>query len=110
MAVGQVAVKWPLLLQAASLPVFEGAVVCIPTAMSLPAFLGLRHPVGMLPVLPFKVAWKVLWLAIVALPHLPAHDVDAATGDMPSSVLFVAAVIAVTPWEYVWNRHAAAVH
>lgn len=108
MGVGLMIAKWPLLLQAASLPVLEGAVVCILTAMSLLAFLGLRHPVAMLPILLFEVAWKVLWLALVALPHLLANDVDAATGAMLFTVLFVAAIIAVTPWDYAWKRYAAA--
>lgn len=105
MAVGLMIVKWPLLLQAASMPVIEGAVVCILTAMSLLAFLGLRYPIGMLPILLFEVIWKVLWLAIVALPHLIANDVDAATGEMLFRNLFVVAILAVTPWDYVWRRY-----
>jgi hypothetical protein len=45
MGVGLVIVKWPILLQGAapSLPVFEGVVACLLTAMSLLAFLGLRY-------------------------------------------------------------------
>jgi hypothetical protein len=61
MGVGLVLVKWPVLLQnAPSLPVGEGVVACLLTAMSLLAFLGLRYPVRMLPILLFEVAWKVL--------------------------------------------------
>ena len=56
MGVGLVIVKWPLLLHAPSLPVMEGVVTCLLTAMSLLAFLGLRYPVGMLPILLFEVA------------------------------------------------------
>ena len=105
MAVGLMIVKWPLLLQASSMPVFEGVVVCILTAMSLLALLGLRYPIGMLPILLFESIWKVLWLAIVALPHLIANDMDAATETMLFSVLFVVAILAVTPWDYVWKRY-----
>jgi hypothetical protein len=105
MAVGLMIVKWPLLFQAESMPVFEGVVVCILTAMSLLALLGLRYPVGMLPILLFEVIWKVLWLAIVALPHLFANDMDATTGQMLFSMLFVVPIIAVTPWDYAWKRY-----
>lgn len=108
MAVGLMIVKWPLLLQAASMPVMEGAVVCILTAMSLLALLGLRYPIGMLPILMFEVIWKVLWLGIVALPHLIANDMDEATTDMLFSILFVSAILAVTPWDYVWKRFVKA--
>src|ERR1700750_1144481 len=85
MAVGLAIVKWPILVQnAASLPVFAGVVACLLTAMSLLSFLGLRYPVRMLPILLFEVLWKVIWIAAVALPHLVADDIDAAT----SAVLF----------------------
>jgi hypothetical protein len=105
MAVGLIVVKWPLLLQAASMPVMDGVVVCILTAMSLLALLGLRYPIGMLPILLFEVIWKVLWLGVVALPHLIANDMDTATADMLFSILFVVAILAVTPWDYVWKRY-----
>jgi hypothetical protein len=58
--VGLAIVKWPILVQNVSaLPVFEGVVACQLTAMSLLAFLGLRYPVRMLPILLFEVIWKV---------------------------------------------------
>jgi hypothetical protein len=106
MAVGLMIVKWPLILQAAFMPVTDGAIVCILTAMSLLALLGLRYPIGMLPILLFEVIWKVLWLGVVALPHLIANDMDTATADMLFTILFVIAILAVTPWDYVWKRYA----
>ena len=104
MAIGLLIVKWPLLPQAASLPAIDGAVVCILTAVSLLAFLGVRYPIGMLPILMFEVLWKVLWLALVAVPHLLANDLDGATESLLYSMLFVVPVIAVTPWDFVWKR------
>jgi len=101
-------VKWPLLLHAASLPAIEGATLCILTAVSLLAFLGLRYPIAMLPILMFEVLWKVLWFAIVALPHLIANDLDAPTESLLFSVLFVIPIIAVTPWDFVWKRFVRA--
>lgn len=104
MAVGLMIVKWPLLLQASSMPAIEGAQVCILTALSLFALLGLRYPIGMLPILVFESIWKVLWLAIVALPHLIANDMNAATEELLFSILFVIPILAVTPWDFVWKR------
>ncbi|MEC5197804.1 hypothetical protein RCH21_000012 [Arthrobacter sp. PL16] len=108
MAVGLVIVKWPLLLQAASLPLMDGVVLCLLTAMSLLALLGLRYPIKMLPILLFEVIWKVLWLGLVALPHLIANDMNKATSDMLFSILFVSAILVVTPWDYVWKHYVKA--
>jgi hypothetical protein len=109
MGVGLAIVKWPILVQnAASLPVFEGVVACLLTGMSLLAFLGLRYPVGMLPILLFEVTWKVIWIAAVALPHLVAEDIDAATSAVLFNCSLVVIVIAVIPWPYVWRNYVRA--
>ena len=72
MGVGLAIVKWPLLPEAHELPLFESVTLCLLTAMSLLALLGLRHPERMLPVLVLESLWKVLWLGIVALPRAAA--------------------------------------
>ena len=69
MGVGLALVKWPKLPSAHNLPLYEGVTLCLLTAMSLLAFLGLRYPVKMLPVLLFEALWKLLWFGVVALPR-----------------------------------------
>jgi hypothetical protein len=104
MGVGLAIVKWPLLIQdAASLPVMDGVVTCLLTAMSFLAFLGLRYPIRMLPILLFEIAWKVLWIALIAIPHLIADDMNAATRELLFNCSFVVIIIAVIPWGYVWK-------
>jgi hypothetical protein len=109
MGVGLAIVKWPLLIQdAAALPVMDGVVTCLLTAMSLLAFLGLRYPVRMLPILLFEVAWKLIWIATVAVPHLVSSDMDAATREVLINCSLVVVIIAVIPWGYVWRRYVRA--
>ena len=105
MAVGIAVVKWPLLPDAASLPVFEGVVAALLTAMSLLAFLGLVYPVKLLPLLMLESAWKLIWLAAIAVPHLIARDMDDEMGSILFNVSFVVVILAVTPWDYVWKRY-----
>ena len=105
MAVGLTLVKWPLLPQAASQQLIEGAQLCILAAVSLLAFLGLRYPIAMLPILVFEVLWKVLWFGIVALPHLLANTIDAPFETFLLSMVFVIPIILVTPWDFVWKRY-----
>jgi hypothetical protein len=108
MAFGIAATKWPVLPGAASLPVYEGVVAAMLTAMSLLAFLGLRYPVKLLPVLIFESAWKLIWLAVVAVPHLVAGDMSADMGRMLFNVSLVVVILAVTPWDYVWRTYVRA--
>jgi hypothetical protein len=109
MGVGLAIVKWPVLVQNVSaLPVLDGVVVCLLTAMSLLAFLGLRYPVTLLPILLFEVIWKVIWIAAVALPLLVDGDIDAATGEVLFNCSFVVIIIAVIPWRYAWTHFVRA--
>ncbi len=106
MGVGLAIVKWPILVQNVSaLPLFEGVEACLLTGMSLLAFLGLRYPVAMLPILLFEVTWKAIWIAAVAVPHLVADDLDAATRDVLVNCSLVVIIVAVIPWRYVWKRY-----
>jgi hypothetical protein len=108
MGVGLVLVKWPLLPDAHSLPLYEGVTLCLLTAMSVLAFLGLLHPVKLLPVLLFESAWKLLWLALVALPKAVSGDLDAATTDVLVNCSLVVVILAVVPWGHVWSTYVRA--
>ncbi len=108
MFLGTVVFRWPQLPQAAELPVMEGVVLTMLTGMSLLALLGLRYPLQMLPILVFESLWKVIWLAIVALPHLIANDMSAAMEKSFGSILWIVIPLAVTPWDYVWKRFVTA--
>jgi len=107
MGVGLAIVKWPIVVQdVRSLPVMEGVVACLLTGMSLLAFLGLRYPVRMLPILLFEATWKVIWIGTVALPHLIANDLSTEARDLLFNCSFVVVILAVIPWRYTWQRYA----
>lgn len=111
MAAGLAAVViWPEFIQgrAASLPVFEGVVAAMLAGMSLLAFLGLRYPVQLLPLLIFESLWKLLWLGAVAGPHLIAGDMTPEMGTVLGNLALVVVILAVTPWDYVWKRYVLA--
>ena len=108
MGVGLAVVKWPQLAEAHTRPLYEGVTLCILTAMSLLALLGLRRPVALLPVLLFESGWKILWLVLVALPKAIAGDLDAATTEVLVNCSVVVVILAVTPWSHVWRQYALA--
>jgi len=101
-AVGLALTKWPLIINHdRRWPLFEGVETCMLVALSLLAFLGLRYPLQMLPILLFELAWKLIWVAVVVLPLWLANQIDPATLRVFYSCLVVLIVLAVIPWRYV---------
>src|SRR3954453_22983327 len=106
LGLGLAVVKWPLLVgHDSSEPVMDGVVPCLLTALSLLAFLGLRYPVRLLPILVFESAWKLLWLSVVAAPELGAGEMVPDTAEVMASSLWVVVILAVDPWRYVWQQY-----
>ena len=70
-------------------------------ALSLLAFLGLRYPLQMLPILLFELAWKFIWVTVVVLPLWIDNQMDPATLKVFYSCIVVLIVLAVIPWRYV---------
>jgi hypothetical protein len=59
----------------------------------------------MLPILLFEVAWKLIWLGIVALPLWWDDRLDGATREQAGTILWVAIIIAVIPWRHVFVQY-----
>jgi len=83
----------------------QGVVHCMLAAMSALAILGLRYPLQMLPLLFFEVAWKLLWLIVVALALWSAHQMDADTLETANDCLLVVVFLIVIPWPYVFANY-----
>ena len=98
---GLAVVKWPLLFNHGPWELKDGTVECMLVAMSILALMGLRYPVRMLPILLFEVAWKLIWLAVIAVPLWSDDKLDVATRDQTNRLLWVVLIIAVIPWRYV---------
>lgn len=108
MGVALAVLKWPLLLDHEPWSLAEGTKECMLIAMSVLALLGLRYPMRMLPILLFEVAWKLLWLGVVALPLWSDDRLQGATREQAGAVLWVALIIAVIPWRHVLAQYVMA--
>jgi hypothetical protein len=105
---GLAIIKWPLLFEHPTWGVAEGTKECLFIAMSFLALLGLRYPLRMLPILLFEVTWKVIWLAIVALPAWMNDELHGALRTEAGAVLLVVVIIAVIPWRHVFTQYVTA--
>lgn len=93
-----------LFFESADWPVMSGIAKSMMGAIALLSFIGVFHPLKMLPLLIFEILWKTLWIGIIALP---AWLNDRWTGGI-ESVCFesigIVLVYVVIPWRYVWAR------
>jgi hypothetical protein len=70
------------------------------------AWLGLRYPLQMLPLLLFEFAWKLIWVASYGLPQWSAGQLTPVTAEDLQNTLFgVILMPLVIPWSYVWRRY-----
>ncbi len=83
----------------------QGVVHCMLAALSLLAILGLRYPLQMLPLLFFELAWKAIWLLVVALPLWSAHQMDPDTLETTYECFVSVVFVIVIPWDYVFANY-----
>ena len=106
MGVGLAVTEGPSFVQdSLSWPLMEGVVKCMLAAMWVLALVGIRYPLRMLPLLLFEIAWKLIWLAVVALPLWTTGRMDQATWDVAFACLFVVVILLVVPWRYVVTHY-----
>ena len=106
MVVGLALKKWPLLPDAHTMPLYEGVTLCILVAMSLLAFLGLRYPLEMLPLLLFEFTWKSIWMLAYGLPQWSAGQLPPTFSEDAFNIgMGVVLMPLVIPWGYVYRHY-----
>jgi hypothetical protein len=104
LVVGLGAMILPPLLQHE--PLARGVIVSLLAAVWALAFLGLRYPLQMLPLLMFELAWKTIWLIAFGLPQWSSGQVPGTFAeDFPAIVLGVVLMPLVIPWGYVYRHY-----
>ncbi len=86
----------------------HGVVRCMLAALSALAILGLRYPLRMLPLLLFELAWKAIWLIVVALPLSNAHQLDGDSLETANECLMAVIFLIIIPWPYVLANYGMA--
>lgn len=87
----------------------RGVIASLLGALWALAFLGLRYPLQMLPLLMFELVWKAIWLSAFGLPQrfsgrMPPTFAD----DFPAIAIGVILLPLVIPWGHVWRHYVIA--
>ena len=70
------------------------------------AFIGIKHPLEMLPLLMFEFAWKAIWIVAYALPQWSAGQLPPTFAEDSLNIsLGVILMPVVIPWKYVWRQY-----
>ena len=82
----------------------RGVIPALLAAVWLLAFLGLRYPLEMLPLLLFELAWKAIWMTFYGLPQWFAGRYPPTFAEDMFNIALGAVLLLVIPWGHVW-RH-----
>ena len=82
----------------------RGVIPSLLGAVWLLAFLGLRYPLEMLPLLMFELAWKAIWMVFYGLPQWSAGRYPPTFAEDFFNIATGAILVLVIPWGYVWRR------
>lgn len=84
----------------------RGVIASLLGAVWVLAFVGLKHPLEMLPLLMFEFGWKAIWMAAYGLPQWFAGQLPPTFAeDFFNIALGVILMPMVIPWGYVWRRY-----
>ena len=87
-------------------PTARGVIPSLLGAVWALAFVGLRYPLQMLPLLMFEFVWKTMWLIGFGLPQWSSGRMPPTFAeDFPAITMGVILMPLVIPWGYVY-RHS----
>ena len=87
-------------------PMARGVIPSLLGGVWLLAFIGLKYPLQMLPLLMFEFAWKTIWLLAFGVPQWSAGQMPATfTEDFQNIAVGVILMPIVIPWGYVYRHY-----
>ena len=90
-------------------PTARGVIPSLLGGVWLLAFLGLKYPLQMLPLLLFEFAWKYIWFFAFGLPQWFSGQRPPTFAEDFFNIGFGVIIMPlVIPWGYVWRKYVKA--
>lgn len=87
-------------------PMARGVIPSVLSAVWLLAFVGLRYPLQMLPLLMFEFVWKTIWLIAFGLPQWSSGQLPPTFAeDFKAIAAGVILMPIAIPWVYVYRHY-----
>lgn len=75
--------------------------------LALLAVAGIFHPLKLLPLMLYEMAWKSVWLLVIALPAWLNGEPVPTIVNASASMIGIAVLTILVPWRYVWWRYVS---
>nr|WP_294850251.1 hypothetical protein [uncultured Sphingomonas sp.] len=97
---------WPqLLFHSADWPVHKGLAKSMLAALALLSLWGVRYPMQMLPLMLYEIAWKTIWLTLIAGRAWMAGKWTPEIESLFQDCIGIIIAYFIVPWSYVWARY-----
>lgn len=97
---------WPqMLFESADWDVMRGLAKSMLAALSLMSLLGVRYPLQMLPLMLYEIAWKTIWIVLIALRAWASGKWNADIEALFFDCIGIVIAYFIVPWRYVWARY-----
>ena len=83
----------------------RGVIPSLLGAVWLLAFLGLKYPLEMLPLLMFELVWKTIWMLFYGLPQWSAGQYPPTFAEDSFNIALGVVLLLVIPWGYAWRHY-----
>jgi hypothetical protein len=94
-----------LLFQSADWDVMRGLAKSMLAALALMSLLGVRYPLQMLPLMLYEIAWKTIWIILIAGRAWMAGKWTADIEGLFTDCIGIVIAYFIVPWRYVWARY-----
>ena len=108
MALVMGSVVWSqLLFESADWPAMKGVAKSMLAALALLSLIGVRYPLQMLPLMLYEVAWKTIWLTLIAGRAWMAGKWTPDIEGLFTDCIGIVIAFLIVPWRYAWARYVA---
>jgi hypothetical protein len=94
-----------LLFESADWPVMRGLAKSMLAALALMSLLGVRYPLQMLPLMLYEIAWKTIWIVLIAGRAWMAGKWTPDIEGLFTDCIGIVIAYFIVPWRYVWARY-----
>ena len=83
----------------------RGVIASLLAAVWVLAFIGLKYPLEMLPLLFFELTWKTIWMVAYGLPQWSSGQRPPTFAEDSFNIALGAVLLFVIPWGYAWRYY-----